>query len=179
MQRPDWTNYFLGLAFMVSRRSHDIHTQHGCVLTTRTNQIISCGYNGFPRGMDDASLPTNRPDPDKPDELSKYDFVNGTHSERNALFNCMVSPWLVPGGVVAYVTGEPCNDCLSALWQSNVSTIYYANRHGSHKLNEHTRRVRDIIVAQTGIELIQVDPDLNWILDGWASSSGCPPYPRT
>lgn len=164
--RPSWADYFMGLAFMVSRRSRDVHTQHGCVITDRNNHIIGCGYNSWPRGMDDASLPTNRPDPEKPDELSKYDFVEGTHSERNAIANCMISPWLVLGGAVAYVTGEPCNACLAALWQANVTTVYYADRHGSHKLNERTRRVQRIIVEQTGIEFIQVRPDLSWILDG-------------
>lgn len=164
--RPNWLNYFMGLAFMVSRRSHDIHTQHGCIITDRNNHILSTGYNGFPRGMDDKSLPTNRPDPDNPDALNKYDFVSGTHSERNALFHCMTSPWLLPQGAIAYVTGEPCNDCLTALWQSNVTTVYYADRHGSHKLNERTRMVQKIIHEQTGIELIQVVPDLSWILNG-------------
>jgi dCMP deaminase len=165
-RRPNWTNYFLGLAFMVSRRSHDIHTQHGCVITDRNNHIIGTGYNGFPRGMDDASLPTNRPDPDRPDELNKYDFVDGTHSERNAIAHCMVSPWLIPGGAIAYVTGEPCNACLSAMWQANITTVYYADRHGSYKLNERTRQVQKIIVDQTGIKVFCVKPDLNWLHEG-------------
>lgn len=165
--RPDWVNYFIGLAFIVSRRSLDPNTKHGCLICTRTNQIIATGYNSFPRGMDDTSLPTNRSDPDNPSDLSKYDFIDGTHSERNAIANCMISPWLLgTGGAVAYVTGEPCNACLTALWQANVTTIYYADRHGSTLLNDHTRKVQKIIVEQTGMEFIQVKPDLSWVLDG-------------
>ena len=62
MSRPDWTNYFLGLARIASHRSHDIHTQHGCVITDRSNRILGIGYNGFPKGMNDSILPTSRPD---------------------------------------------------------------------------------------------------------------------
>jgi dCMP deaminase len=164
--RPEWVDYFIGLAFMVSRRSLDPNTKHGCVITDRHNHILAVGYNSFPHGMDDSSIPTNRPDPEKPDELSKYDFVEGTHSERNAVFNCMVSPWMIPGGAVAYVTGEPCNVCLAALWQSNIKSVYYAKRPGSLLLNEKTRRVRDKIVLDTGMELIEVTPQLDWMYDG-------------
>ena len=47
--RPNWTDYFLGLAKVASQRSHDIHTQHGCVITDRNNRILGVGYNGFPK----------------------------------------------------------------------------------------------------------------------------------
>ncbi len=164
--RPEWYDYFIGIAFIVSRRSLDPNTKHGCVITDRRNHVLSVGYNSFPHGMNDVSIPTNRPDPEKPDELSKYDFVEGTHSERNAVFNCMVSPWMIPGGAVAYVTGEPCNPCIVSLWQSNIKTVYYAQRAGSLLLNEKTRRVRDKIVGDTGIELIEVKPQLDWMLEG-------------
>ena len=45
--RPDWTDYFLGLAKVISQRSHDIHTQHGCVITDQNHRILGVGYNGF------------------------------------------------------------------------------------------------------------------------------------
>jgi len=54
--RPSWENYFLGLAKVVSQRSHDIHTQHGCVITDKSNRILGMGYNGFARGLDDSKL---------------------------------------------------------------------------------------------------------------------------
>ena len=60
MQRPTWTDYFLGLAKVISQRSHDIHTQHGCVITDSKNRILGVGYNGFPRGCSDDALPWAR-----------------------------------------------------------------------------------------------------------------------
>lgn len=165
-ERPDWTNFFLGLAFCVAQRSIDPVTRHGTIICDRHRHVIGVGFNGFPRGMNDNSLPIHRPDPNKPDELNKYDFVEGTHSERNAIAHCMISPWLIEKGAIAYITGEPCNACLSALWQANITKIYYAKRHGSQLINERTRQVRDIIVQQTGIEIHEVIPDLSWIVSG-------------
>ncbi len=60
--RPNWIDYFLGLAKVVSQRSHDVHTKHGCVIADKNHRILGVGYNGFPHSLDDAQLPTNRPD---------------------------------------------------------------------------------------------------------------------
>ena len=80
--RPEWDDYFLGLAKAVSLRSHDIDTQHGCLITDPDHRILGVGYNGFPRGMDDSLLPTHRPE--------KYHWM--IHAERNALSNCTIRP---------------------------------------------------------------------------------------
>lgn len=164
--RPNWTNYFIGLAFLVSRRSRDIHTRHGCILTDKNNHIIGTGYNSWPHGMKDDTVPTNRPDPDRPDEPSKYDYVEGSHAERNAIAHCMVSPWLLPGGATAYVTGKPCNGCLGSMRNANVTHIYYAKRKGSVLLNTRTDKVFNHIVEDTGMVVEEIVPDLNWLCDG-------------
>ena len=59
----------------MAQRSHDAQTQHGCVITDANHRIVGVGYNGFPRGLDDSSLPTTRPE--------KYHWM--IHAEINAL----------------------------------------------------------------------------------------------
>lgn len=154
--RPGWVEYFLGLARVVSKRSHDEETQHGCVIADRKNRIISVGYNGFPRGMKDAELPARRP--------AKYDWM--LHSERNAVANCIIRP----DGAIAYVTGEPCNDCLMYLWQHGIEKVFYIDQHGSHLINEKTRSIREEFLKHTGMEVIAVQPDLKWLGE---VSTGC------
>lgn len=152
--RPNWNNYFLGLAKVVSQRSHDIHTKHGCVITDRQHRILGVGYNGFPKGMDDKSLPTARPD--------KYHWM--IHAERNALANCIIRP----DNGVAYVTGQSCNDCIMSLWQEGVTTVIMTEDHGTKLFDEEAKKRFDIFVSQTGIEILRMKPDLSWIknLDG-------------
>ena len=57
--RPNWQEYFIGLAHAVSMRSHDTQTQHGCVITDHNNRILGVGYNGFAKGLDDNVLPVS------------------------------------------------------------------------------------------------------------------------
>lgn len=147
--RPSWDNYFLGLAKAVSQRSHDIHTQHGCVITDRNNRILGVGYNGFPRGLDDTQLPTSRPE--------KYPWM--IHAERNALSNCVVRP----DNGVAYVTGQSCNDCIMALWQEGVSKVVMLDDHGTHLFDDNAQQRFDLFVKMSGIEILKIKANLSWL----------------
>lgn len=149
--RPEWTDYFLGLAKVTSQRSHDIHTQHGCVITDTNNRILGVGYNGFPRGLKDHELPTSRPE--------KYDWM--VHSERNALSNCVVRP----DNGIAYVTGQCCNDCIIALWQEGIKTVYMIDDHGTVLFDENAQKRFDTFVSMSGIKIIKINPDLSWLKD--------------
>lgn len=77
LTRPCWDQYFMGLAYYTSIRSHDSQTKVGCVIVNEDNNVVSMGYNGFPKGVDDAELPTKRPE--------KYPFM--VHAEENAVSN--------------------------------------------------------------------------------------------
>ena len=149
--RPDWTNYFLGLAKVVSQRSHDIHTQHGCIITDSNNRILGVGYNGFPRGLDDSNLPTSRPE--------KYPWM--VHSERNALSNCVVRP----DNGIAYVTGQCCNYCIIALWQEGIKKVYMIDDHGTHLFDQDAKKRFDTFIEMSRMEIHKVDVDLSWLKD--------------
>lgn len=149
MNRPNWTNYFLGLAKVVSQRSHDIHTKHGCVITDRNNRILGVGYNGFPRGLDDTLLPKSRPE--------KYSWM--IHAERNALANCIVRP----DNAIAYVTGQCCNECIMSLWQEGIRTVIMCDSHGTFKFDENQKKIFDQFVKLSNIEVNYVQPDLSWL----------------
>lgn len=149
MNRPSWTDYFLGLAKVVSQRSHDIHTQHGCVITDRQNRILGVGYNGFAHGLDDSKLPTSRPE--------KYSWM--IHAERNALSNCVVRP----DNGIAYVTGQSCNDCIMALWQEGVTKVIMSKQHGTVLFDHNAKERFDLFVQMSGINIEYIDSDLSWL----------------
>jgi len=65
------------MAYLVAMKSNDPNTKVGAIITTKNNEIISTGYNGFPRGFnntDDRWLREN-----------KYNYVE--HAEKNAIYN--------------------------------------------------------------------------------------------
>jgi dCMP deaminase len=147
--RPNWIDYFLGLAKVVSQRSHDIQTQHGCVIADRNNRILGVGYNGFARGLLDDNLPNTRPD--------KYPWM--IHAERNALSNCVVRP----DNGIAYVTGQCCNDCIMALWQEGVNKVIMSKNHGTHLFDEDAQKRFDTFINMSGMEIFYVEPNLSWL----------------
>lgn len=149
MSRPSWTDYFLGLATIVSKRSHDMQTQHGCVITDAHNRILGLGYNGFPRGLDDAQLPKTRPE--------KYPWM--IHAERNALSNCVIRP----DNGIAYVTGQSCNDCIMALWQEGVTSVIMSKNHGTHLFDDNAKSRFDTFVKMSGINIVYIEPNLSWL----------------
>ena len=111
--RDSWVDVYMQMAFTVSKRSPDAQTQCGCVITTKNNRIVSCGYNGYPRDIDYSNLPDTRPD--------KYPWM--FHAERNAVLNCPTQP----KGCSAYVSCPPCRECLMEMWQAGIDTLYVAD----------------------------------------------------
>ncbi len=148
-KRPSWEEYFLGIALVVARRSHDVHTQHGCVLVDELNHIVGVGYNGYPRGMDDDLLPKRRP--------QKYQWM--IHAEVNAVSNCHKKPI----GCTAYITGPTCNPCLMHLWQNGVERIVQLEAHGCFNKKWYGVKQRKLLLKRIKIDV--VDADLRWLKD--------------
>lgn len=149
MRPTDWTSYFIGLAHVVSKKSHDIQTQHGCIITDTKHRVLGLGYNGFPRDIDDSILPNTRPE--------KYPWM--IHAERNALANCVVRP----DNGIAYVTGQCCNDCIMALWQEGIDQVYMHKKHGSYLIDGINKKIFNQFIELTNMKIFYVEPDLSWV----------------
>jgi deoxycytidylate deaminase len=111
-KRLSWDNYFLSQAYLSAVRSHDSESKVGCVLV-KNNRVISSGYNGFPSGSDDGSLPSTRPD--------KYPFM--VHAEENAIANMLIKE----KDLSAYITRMPCFRCAKSLWQNDIRRWFVPN----------------------------------------------------
>ncbi len=115
MDRPSWDQYYLGFLIPASKRSHDAQTKIGCVLV-KDNSILTTGYNGFVRGVDDSRLPNTRP--------AKYPLIR--HAEKNCLTNCnrLGKSTL---DATAYITCEPCFECYQDLYSAGITRIVYSD----------------------------------------------------
>jgi dCMP deaminase len=157
--RPSWAISFIGMAYALAyARSHDEETQHGCVLATENNEIISIGFNGFPRDFPDYDLPTTRP--------SKYIFMR--HSETNSLSRTLDKKLLK--GAIAYVSGVPCTDCLLELWEYGIRKVVYLDRPGyghnedAKKIEDRLKEVRETLL-QRGMILEPIKGNFNWLVE--------------
>lgn len=106
-----WHKRILDLAFTVASWSKDPSTKVGAVIVDDKFRILSVGYNGFPRGVEDTEERLN-------DRPTKYSLV--VHAELNAILNATASI----GGASLYVTHFPCNECAKAIIQSGIKNIY-------------------------------------------------------
>lgn len=147
--RPDVIDTMMSIAFVVSKRSPDAQTKHGCVITTPDFRVLSTGYNGFPRDMDYSLLPNTRPD--------KYPWM--MHAERNALAWCQNRPV----DCIAFITGESCFGCITALWQHGISHVYEVIGHGSHLIDEKEKKRKKIFVDNCGITLHPISMKESWV----------------
>jgi len=115
-KRPEWDSFYLAQAFLVSDRSLDPDTQHGCIIVSRDNRPLSSACNGPLKGSNDEEIPMERPD--------KYPYM--IHAEENSVIFYSGSNYDIDGAT-AYVTGRPCHRCLRMLIQKGIRRIVYAN----------------------------------------------------
>jgi len=106
-----WPEYFFGIIEAVKAKSKDPHTHVGCVIAGVDNEILTTGYNSFPRGiLDDVPERLERPE--------KYLWIE--HSERNAIYNA--ARRILKGSTI-YMGALPCIDCARAIIQSGIVKI--------------------------------------------------------
>ena len=112
-----WDEYFMGIASLSALRSKDPNTKVGACIVDDDNKVVSIGYNGMPKGVDESQLSWN-----KGEGLdSKYLYV--CHAEFNAILNTRNGSAL--RGCRLYVTLFPCNECAKACVQVGIKEIIY------------------------------------------------------
>lgn len=139
--RPSWDDYFMSLACVISSRSLDNSTKHGSVLVNNHNEILSTGYNSYPKGGDHAIYPTERPE--------KYDVT--IHSELNAMLFCKSNT----DGATLYVTGLPCSKCMLGIVQKNIKRVVYGSVKSSCVEGVGNDKSTWLVAKNHNIELVE------------------------
>ena len=132
--RPDWDEYFIGIAKAVSARATCLRRKYGTVIT-KDNIIVSTGYNGAPSGMKDCldvGKCTRK-------ELriphgERYELCHSVHAEANAIIRASVDELR---GSTIYISGtdegknecpsEPCMMCKRMILNSKIARVVYSD----------------------------------------------------
>ena len=107
-----WQRRFMRLAVEVSAWSKDTSTKVGCVLVSPDGLVLSTGYNGIARGVDDKPVRLERP--------QKYLWT--VHAEAAAIANAARHGARLTGAT-AYVTHCPCASCARLLLNAGVAEV--------------------------------------------------------
>lgn len=109
-----WYSYFKNIAHQVKLKSKDRHTQIGAVIVGTDNEIVSTGYNSFPRGIDDDNWR-------RQERPEKYYWFE--HAERNAIYNAARIGVSTKGSTMYLTCGIPCADCARGIINAGISVV--------------------------------------------------------
>jgi dCMP deaminase len=143
----NWDEYFRKIAHTVKLKSKDKYTQIGAVIVGKNNEIVSTGYNSFPRGInDDVESRQERPE--------KYYFFE--HAERNAIYNAARVGVSAVDCSMYLTCGIPCADCARGIINAGIRRIICEPTEGELEFKtrwyEHT--VRSLIMfGEAGVRV--------------------------
>lgn len=126
----NWTEYFINIANTIKLKSKDNSTKIGVVIVGKNHEIVSTGYNSFPRGIDDNV-------PERQERPEKYYWM--THAEINSILNAARTGISTKDCVMYMTCGIPCTDCAKAIINSGISEIYCSSKINSG-WEEHAKR---------------------------------------
>ena len=133
---------YLKMADDLSTLSHAERRKVGCLIVKDT-QIISEGYNGTPRGFDNACEYVDHVD-------HMYTKPEVLHAESNALTKLARST-NSSSGATLYVTCSPCFDCAKLIIQSGIERVVYKDLYTNKACMEAL-----VLLKKAGIEIMQM-----------------------
>ena len=139
-----WDQRYLALAKEVSTWSKDPSTQVGAVTVGSKKEVLSQGFNGFPRGIKDSDERYN-------DRETKYKLV--VHAEMNAIYNATYSGTSLDGATL-YVYGLPiCSECAKGIIQVGIKKVVVEKPKELDNWNESVQLSKKMF-DEAGVELI-------------------------
>jgi dCMP deaminase len=141
--RPEWDDYFIEIAKVVSSRATCMRRRYGAVIV-KDRVIISTGYNGAPRGEEnciDRRVCERQAQNVPPGE--RYELCVAVHAEQNAIVNA--PPERMKNGTI-YIAGfeedntpaggHPCLLCRRMIKNAQITQVIYLRKDGGiEKIN--------------------------------------------
>lgn len=146
----NWVEYFLNIAEQVKLKSKDQSTQIGAVIVGKDNEILSTGYNSFPRGLNDNI-------PERQERPEKYFWFE--HAERNGIYNAARNGISLKDSTIFLTSGLPCCDCSRAIINCGIKTVYCKKEcttKNPEKWKEHQTRSFNML-KECGVEIVYYD----------------------
>lgn len=129
----NWKEYFRNIVQQVKLKSKDQYTQIGALIVGKDNEIISAGYNSFPRGIDDRY-------PERQERPEKYYWFE--HAERNAIYNAARVGVSTKDCTMYLTCGIPCADCTRGIINAGIKHVVCEQDQGAKgsMWEEHAKR---------------------------------------
>ena len=145
--RPNWDEYFIKIAALVSERSTCLRHHVGAIIV-KDKRVITTGYNGAPAGTRDClELGCLRNELKIPSG-EKHEICRAIHSEQNAIIQASKHGQNVCGGTI-YCTHSPCIICTKMIINAGIKRIV------TYVDYPDVGGVKDLL-KEAGVELVKV-----------------------
>lgn len=124
MERPDNDEYFMEMAFLVSKRSTCLRRRVGAVIV-KDKRVLSTGYNGSPKGTQHCETLGCIREQMKIPSGTRHELCRGVHAEQNAIIQAAYFGISVKDGTI-YTTTYPCSMCAKILINAGIREVVYS-----------------------------------------------------
>jgi len=125
IKRPDWDEYFLSIADLVSKRSTCLRRKVGALIV-KNRRILATGYNGTPSGVIHCEETGCLRKQLKIPSGQRHELCRGTHAEQNVLLQAALHGVSVKDGTL-YCTNQPCAICAKMLINAGINEVVIKN----------------------------------------------------
>jgi len=145
-ERPSYDDYFMEMAYVVSKRSTCLRRKVGAILVL-DKHILSTGYNGAPKGLPHCEEVGCLREKLNVPSGERHELCRGLHAEQNAIIQAAVFGVSIKGSTL-YCTNTPCVVCVKMLINAGVKEIVYSGDYpdklAKQMLGESKIKIRNI-----------------------------------
>ena len=141
-----WADRYMKLAQVISTWSKDPSTKVGAIVVGHNGEILSQGYNGFPRKIKDTNNRLNN-------RSEKYKYI--IHAEMNAIFNASLNGVSLQNSSI-YIYGLPiCHECAKGIIQVGIKKVII---HKQIKDNwQESCKIAQEMLTEAGVTIIEIN----------------------
>lgn len=152
-----WHRRYLDLALQIGQWSKHPVWKIGAVAIGDHGQVLSAGYNGWPRGLDGEDAFHK-----KGSMLSRMDLPKSltVHAEENAVCNACLNGISLCRSTLYVCPMFPCVDCAKMIIQVGISQICYKNTETLEKVDSKWDvdwQISKELFRETGIKVTRID----------------------
>ncbi|MBI4436085.1 MAG: AAA family ATPase [Candidatus Omnitrophica bacterium] len=133
--RPDWDDYFMGIAKVVALRSNCIKRKVAAVIV-KDRRVISTGYNGTPRGVRNCNEGGCPRCNSFGSQGSRLEECLCSHGEENAITQAAYHGANLREATL-YTTFSPCLICTKMIINTGIQKVIYSHGYSMDAVSLH------------------------------------------